>query len=136
MKKFKNLTLVLTFLTVLLIGTTAFSSNNSDLKEFRIEFQSTKNGLKLIGRKGTAFKELKFTLRNNLQKSIDEYGMRNPKSENNTHDEKLADFEFTIEKARKEYVLVGKKGTTWARLTFAFSKNNKAIVDENGVTVE
>ena len=132
----RHLTLFSVLLTVMLIGTSAFSTRNSDLKEFKIELQSTKNGLKLIGQKGTAFKELAFTLRDNVQQGIDEFGMTIPETKKNTTDDNLVDFEFTIEKINSEYVLVGKKGTAWTRLSFTFSQNNKAIVDQRGVTVK
>jgi hypothetical protein len=120
----------------MLMMTTGFSEKNSDLKDFKIEFQSTNNGLKLIGQKGTAFKELSFSLRDNVQQGIDAFGMTMPETRKNTKDDNLADFEFTIEKVNKEYVLVGKRGTAWKRLSFTFSLNNKAIIDQNGVTVK
>ena len=123
-------------LTAILVVTTAFSKKNSDLKDFEIEFQSTTNGLKLIGQKGTAFKELSFSLRENVQQGIDQFGMTIPETKKNTKDNNLAEFEFTIEKVNTEYVLVGKKGTAWTRLSFTFSPTNKAIVDQNGVTVK
>lgn len=132
----RQISLLSVLLTIMLIVTTAFSTKNSDLKDFKIEFQSSNNGLKLIGQKGTAFKELSFSIRENVQQSIDQFGMTIPETEKSAKDENLADFEFTIEKVNKEYVLVGKKGTAWTRLTFTFSPNNKAIVDQNGVTVK
>ena len=132
----RHLSLFSALLTILLMGTSAFSTCNSDLKEFKIEFQSTKDGLKLIGQKGTAFKELTFTIRDNVQQGIDEFGMTIPETNTNTTDDNLADFEFTIEKLNKEYVLIGKKGTAWTRLSFTFSPNNRAIVDQSGVTVK
>ncbi len=123
-------------LTIMLMMTTGFSEKNSDLKDFKIEFQSTNNGLKLIGQKGTAFKELSFSLKENVQQGIDQFGMTIQETKKNTKDDNLAEFEFTIEKVNKEYVLVGKKGTAWTRLSFTFSPTNKAIVDQNGVTVK
>ena len=123
-------------LAFMLIGTTAFSTKNSDSKDFAIEFQSTSNGLKLIAQKGAAFKELSFPLRENVQQGIDEFGMTIPEAKKNIKDSNLADFEFTIEKVDKEYILEGKKGTAWTRLSFTLSPNNKAIVDQNGVTVK
>jgi hypothetical protein len=132
----RQISLFSVLLTVVLIVTTAFSTKNADLKDFEIEFQSTNNGLKLIGQKGTAFKELSFSMRENVQQSIDQFGMTIPETKKNTKDENLADFEFTIEKTNNEYVLVGKKGTAWTRLSFTFSPNNKAIVDQNGVTIK
>jgi hypothetical protein len=132
----RQISLLSVLLTIMLIVTTAFSTKNSDLKDFKIEFQSTNNGLKLIGQNGTAFKELSFSLKENVQQGIDQFGMTIPETKKNSKDENLADFEFTIEKVNKEYVLVSKKGTAWARLSFTFSPNNKAIVDQNGVTVK
>ena len=123
-------------LTIILFGTSAFSTKNSDPKDFIIEFQSTNDGLKLIGLKGTAFKQLSFTLRDNFQQGIDEFGMTSPDIKKNTNDDNLADFEFTIQKVNKKYILAGKTGTAWTKLSFTFSQNNKAIVDQNGVTVK
>ncbi len=132
----RQISLLSVLMAIMLIVSTAFSTKNSDLKDFKIEFLSTNNGLKLIGKEGTAFKELSFSLKENVQQGIDQFGMTIPETKKNSKDENLADFEFTIEKVNKEYVLVGKKGTAWTRLSFTFSPTNKAIVDQNGVTVK
>jgi hypothetical protein len=132
----RHLKLLSVLLTLTLLVTSAFSTKNSDLKEFQIEFESTKNGLKLIGVNGTAFKELSFSLRDNVQQSIDAFGMTIQGTKKNTSENNLADFEFTIEKVDEEYVLLSKRGTAWERLSFTFPSNNKVIVDQNGVTVK
>ncbi|MCE7864608.1 MAG: hypothetical protein DYG99_13790 [Bacteroidetes bacterium CHB5] len=132
----KHFALFSILLTATLIFTPAFSAQNSDLKDFKIEIQRTDNGLKLIGQTGTAFRELSFSLRDNVQQGIDEFGMTIPETKKNTKDDNLADFEFTIEKVGKEYVLVGKRGTAWTRLSFTFSVDNKVTIDQNGVTVK
>jgi hypothetical protein len=128
--------LLFIFLTVLLIGASSFSTKNSDVKEFKIEFESYKGGLKANGLKGTAFGEIFFALRNYDQMPLDEFGTTIVYVKASSTDDNLADFEFTIRKVNDEYILVGKKGTTWRKLSFAFSENNKAIVDQNGVTVK
>lgn len=135
-KNSRHIALFSFLLPIMLMMTTGFSERNSDLKDFKIEFQSTNNGLKLIGKKGTAFKVLSFSLKENVQQGIDQFGMTTPATKKNTKDDNLAEFEFTIEKVNKEYLLVGKKGTAWTRLSFTFSPTNKAIVDQNGVTVK
>jgi len=132
----KHFALFSILLSATLIFTPAFSTQNSDLKDFKVEIQRTDNGLKLIGQTGTAFRELSFSLRDNVQQGIDEFGMTIPETKKNTKDDNLADFEFTIEKVGKEYVLVGKRGTAWTRLSFTFSANNKVTIDQNGVTVK
>jgi len=72
--------------------------------------ESTNNGLKIIGQKGTAFKELSFTIKENIPQRIDAFGMTSEETKLIGNDKNLADFEFTIEKTTKEFVLVGKKG--------------------------
>ncbi len=131
----RNFTLLFAFLATLLIGIPSFSTKNSGLQEFKIVFESTDDGVKLIGQKGTAFKELSFTIQENVPQGIDEFGMTMKNSKTTDKDENLADFEFTIEKTIKGFVLVGKKGTAWTKLGFDLSHKNKATVDQNGVTV-
>ncbi|MCZ8020509.1 MAG: hypothetical protein O9302_08305 [Cyclobacteriaceae bacterium] len=126
------------FLSVLLLVFTSASSLNLiefNNGKFVIELEKTETGLKLIGVKGTAFKELTFSLRDKYKQRIDEYGMVMKETSANGVDANLADFEFSIEKINNEYHLVSKKGTGWEQLKFTFSINNKAELNESGILV-
>ncbi|MFN5555522.1 MAG: hypothetical protein ACK48F_04870 [Chryseotalea sp.] len=126
------------FLSVLLLVFTSASSLNLiefNNGKFVIELEKTETGLKLIGVKGTAFKELTFSLRDKYKQRIDEYGMVMKETSANGVDANLADFEFSIEKINNEYHLVSKKGTGWEQLKFTFSINNKAVLNESGILV-
>jgi hypothetical protein len=126
------------FLSALLLVFTSASSLNLiefNNGKFVIELEKTETGLKLIGVKGTAFKELTFSLRDKYKQRIDEYGMVMKETSANGVDANLADFEFSIEKINNEYHLVSKKGTGWEQLKFTFSINNKAELNESGILV-
>jgi hypothetical protein len=126
------------FLSALLLVFTSASSLNLiefNNGKFVIELEKTETGLKLIGVKGTAFKELTFSLRDKYKQRIDEYGMVMKETSANGVDANLADFEFSIEKINNEYHLVSKKGTGWEQLKFTFSINNKAVLNESGILV-
>ncbi|MFN7703744.1 MAG: hypothetical protein ACK5OS_03910, partial [Chryseotalea sp.] len=85
------------FLSVLLLVFTSASSLNLiefNNGKFVIELEKTETGLKLIGVKGTAFKELTFSLRDKYKQRIDEYGMVMKETSANGVDANLADFEF------------------------------------------
>ncbi len=132
-----NSTLIFVLFTTLLIKTSSFSTKKPELKDFKIIFQTTENGLKLIGEKGTAFKELTFTIKENAPQGIDEFGMTTEESKKDGKDEKLAHFEFTVEKTNNGFSLIGKKGTAWTKLGFTFGKkDSKAFVDQFGLTVK
>jgi hypothetical protein len=127
------------FLSVLLLVFTSASSLNLiqlDNGKFVIELEKTETGLKLIGIKGTAFKELTFTLRDKYKQKIDEHGMVMKATSEDGIDKSLPDFEFSIEKINNEYHLVSKKGTGWDQLKFTFSINNKAVLNESGILVK
>lgn len=128
--------LFLILLAVTLTVTSAFSKENPDAPEFEIAMERTENGVKLLGHKGTAFKQLEFTLRNTGKKDIDEFGMAGKNPKQNRRDNNLSDFEFSIKKSGQTYTLIGKKGTAWTTLTFTFHGGSVAVINESGVTIK
>ena len=66
---------------------------------------------------------------------IDEFGIVSKRGELQEKDEKLVDFKFTIEKNMNGYVLIGKEGTAWEKLTFSFPRKHARIY-QYGVFVQ
>lgn len=127
---------ILTLFTIIFIATSSFSNRNIDNGKFLIEIERTDTGLKLLGIKGTAFKELSFSLRDNYKQIIDEFGMVLNENSKEIGDKTLADFEIVFVKNKNSYTLESKRGTAWTKLGFSFSENNKVILDEKGVIVK
>lgn len=110
----------------------AQDNKTEDIKPFKIVVEKTQKGIKLLGVKGTAWKDMSFSINDYQPQTIDEYGMAVLDNVSDKKDEKLADFLFTIIKTKEGIELKGMEGTAWTNLSFSLSKNQKEAIDQNG----
>ena len=102
MKTKLNFTRLLLNLLITLFVITASSclmaqeKKPTDLKDFKIVIEKTKNGIKMQSFKGSAWINLTFSINNNNTQAIDEYGMTTLDQISSEKDANLADFLFTI----------------------------------------
>jgi len=71
--------------------------------------ESTNNGLKIIGQKGTAFKELSFTIKENIPQRIDAFGMTSEETKLIGNDKNLQTLNLQLRKQLKNLFLLEKK---------------------------
>ena len=64
--------------------------------------KKTKNGIKMQSIEGSAWINLTFSIDNDRQRAIDEYGMTELNKISSNKDSNLADFLFTIQKLKTE----------------------------------
>lgn len=125
-------------LMILMTGafSSAFSkSDKSEQAKFIILVEKTKDGIKLSGVQGCAFKELSFSLKENTPQAIDQFGMSSLKRDKPEKDSSLANFLFTIKKTMEGFSLEGLEGTTWKELSFSCSGTCRQFIDETGVNL-
>jgi hypothetical protein len=107
---------------------------SADLKEFKITFEKTDNGLKMQSDKGSAWVDLSFNLSENKLQAIDEYGMTQLGKVPTNKDQKFADYLFTITKTKEGIALTGIEGTAWKKISFSLQKNGRQAIDQFGMT--
>jgi hypothetical protein len=112
----------------------AQEKKSSDLKDFKVVVEKTKNGIKIQSLKGSAWTELTFSIKSDRPQAIDEYGMTDLGKIPSEKDSNFADFLFTIIKTESGIVLKGIKGTAWTELSFSLPKNGKQAIDQFGMT--
>lgn len=124
--------LSLTFL-LLTVSTVAFSQNQSKvLNQFKLRMEKTDKGIEIHSLEGSAWSNLSFSLSDNQQQAVDEYGMAElDKSTGN--DPKLADFLFTISESKNRVILKGIQGTAWKELSFTLSRGQEQTIDQLGM---
>ncbi|MFI1745940.1 hypothetical protein [Thalassobellus sediminis] len=106
----------------------------AELKNFKVIVEKTENGIKMKSEKGSAWKDLSFSLNNYRPQAVDEYGMTELKNVSENKDEKLADFLFTITKTENGIELKGIEGTAWTELKFSLADNKQQAIDQFGMT--
>jgi len=104
------------------------------LKDFKLIVEKTNNGIKMKSKKGSAWIDLSFSLKNYQQQAVDQYGMTDLKNISKNKDEKFADFLFIITKTENEIELKGVKGTAWTELKFSLPNNKQQAIDQFGMT--
>jgi len=109
-------------------------SKSSDLKDFKIVVEKTKNGIKLQSIKGCAWLDLRFQINNQQAQAIDEFGMTELNKTSNENDPSLANFLFTITKTENRIILKGIEGTAWKDLSFSLTENDKQLINQYGMT--
>ncbi len=112
----------------------AQEKKSSDLKDFKISLENSKNGIKIYSLKGSAWTELTFSIIKEQPQAIDEYGMTNLDEVLSNKDSKLADYLFVITKTKDGIVLKGIEGTAWTVLSFSLPKTGKQVIDQFGMT--
>ena len=115
----------------------AFSQDAIKAKpsKFLILIQTTKDGIKLTGEDGCAWKELTFTINQDKPQAIDQFGMTTLNRDEAEKDKNLSDFLFTIKKTQEGISLEGKVGTAWTKLNFnCVDKSCYQYIDYNGMT--
>lgn len=105
-----------------------------ELKDFKVVVEKTDNGIKMKSEKGSAWKDLSFSLNNDQSQSVDEYGMTDLNSVSENKDKELADFLFTITKTDNGIKLKGIEGTAWIELKFSLAKNKQQAINQFGMT--
>jgi hypothetical protein len=111
----------------------AQEKKSTDLKDFKIVIEKTKNGIKMQSFKGSAWINLTFSINNNSTQAIDEYGMTTLDQISSEKDVNLADFLFTISKTENGIALKGIEGTAWTDLSFSLSENGKQEINQFGM---
>lgn len=139
MKTKLNFTRLLLNLFITLFVITASSclmaqeKKSTDLKDFKIVIEKTKNGIKMQSFKGSAWINLTFSINNNSTQAIDEYGMTTLDQISSEKDVNLADFLFTVSKTENGIALKGIEGTAWTDLSFSLSENGKQEINQFGM---
>lgn len=132
-KAFLGITLLMIFMTGSL--SSVFSkSEETEKTKFLILLEKTKDGIKLSGVQGCAFKELSFSLKDYNSQAIDQFGMSSLKRDKPEKDNNLANFLFTIKKTKEGFSLEGIEGSTWKNLSFNCSGTCRQFIDQNGMT--
>ena len=111
---FTRLTLNLLITLFVIIASSrlmAQEKKSTDLKDFKIVIEKTKNGIKMQSFKGSAWINLTFSINNNSTQAIDEYGMTTLDQISSEKDVNLADFLFTVSKTENGIALKGIEGT-------------------------
>jgi hypothetical protein len=125
------LIVVCLFITIAL---TAQETEPSDLKDFKIVIENTKNGLKMQGVEGTVWKDLSFTISKNKPQAINTYGMTKVNEVPIEVEDKYTHFLFTITKTSNGVELKGLEGTAWVELSITFSfDSEKVMLDQYGI---
>lgn len=106
----------------------------TELKDFKIIIEKTDNMIILKSQKGSAWKDLSFSLKNYQPQAVDECGMTELNNATYCTDEKHANFLFTISKTEKGIELKGIEGTAWSELKFSLAKNKKQAINQFGMT--
>ncbi len=126
MKNFKKVSqfylFVASLLFVALFGI-SFTNPIKDVSSFSFVIKTTENGLKLISKEGTAWKEVAFSLEENKSQAINQFGMTSIEKEYAPKDSKLANFLFTVKKTKEGLVFEGIRGTAWKNLSFSCDKS-------------
>lgn len=107
--------------------------SSSDLKDFKITIEKTRNGLKLCSSQGSSWIDISFSLQKNSAQAIDEYGMTKLNNVSPIKDLQLADYLFTITKTNDGIKLIGIEGTAWKELSFSLPKNKKQTINQYGM---
>jgi hypothetical protein len=115
----------------------AFSQSviKNESPRFLILIQTTKDGLKLTGQEGCAWKELTFTINQDNPQAIDQFGMTTLKRDQAEKDKNLSHFLFLVQKTQEGISLEGKEGTAWKKLNFSCpDKTCYQYIDFSGMT--
>lgn len=115
-------------------GLMAQEKSAADLKDFKITIEKTADGIKMQSWDGSAWIDLGFSLSNNKPQAIDEFGMTSLGKVSPHKDSNLADFLFTITKKKDQIILTGIEGTAWKELSFPLAVNEKATINQFGMT--
>lgn len=133
-KMLLSTTLIALFILKVCSESVAQEQSSSDLKEFKITIERTDFGIKLQSDKGSAWRDLGFSISNNKSQAIDEYGTTKLGEVSSLKDPKLTDYLFTITKINEKIVLKSIEGTAWKELSFSLQKNGKQSFDQFGMT--
>jgi len=134
---FKNLIsnlLIVVFIATAGSGLVAQEKKSTDLKDFKIVVEKTKNGIKMQGIQGSVWIDLSFSLNYDRPQAVDEFGMTKLNEASSDKDSNYADFLFTITKTKNGIVLKGIEGTAWTDLSFSLAENGKQAIDQFGMT--
>lgn len=126
--------LVIAAFVVICSSNISFTKPIKDVSSFSFLIKSTKDGLKLISKEGTAWKEVAFSLEENKSQAINQFGMTSIEKEYAPKDSKLANFLFTVKKIKGGLVFEGIRGTAWKNLSFSCDKNEcSQLINQNGM---
>jgi hypothetical protein len=140
MKIFKQKTIIKIVLFMsFILGSSNLAFSQSVIKtespKFLILIETTKDGLKLTGQEGCAWKELTFTINQDKPQAIDQFGMTTLKKDQPEKEKNLSHFLFIIQKTQEGISLEGKEGTAWKKLNFSCrDKTCYQYIDYNGMT--
>jgi len=112
----------------------AQEQKSEELKSFKIQIESSTDGIKMKSFEGSAWIDLSFSMTYNKPEPINEYGMTTLEDSPFASDDSLANYLFTIEKTKKGLVLKGYKGTAWKELSFNLSEKGKQTINQFGMT--
>lgn len=125
--------LIFTLIIVANSGLMAQKSTKTELKDFKIIIEQTNDGLKLECKKGSAWINLSFSLSDNKEMAIDEYGMSDLNKVSANKNSKLADYLFTIMKTDEGIKLKGVEGTAWTKLSFTLNNGERQAINQFGM---
>jgi len=138
MKNLKNSSFSHLFITafVIVIGLSNVSLTKpvKEVSAFSFLVQNTEDGLKLISKSGTAWKEVTFSLEENKSQAINQFGMASIEKEYAPKDSRLANFLFTVKKTKDGLAFEGIRGTAWKNLSFSCDKKGcNQLINQYGM---
>lgn len=125
--------LIITIIIVANSGLMAQKSTKTEIKDFKIIIEKTTDGLKLECKKGSAWINLSFSLGDNKEMAIDEYGMSDSNKVLANKNSKLADYLITIMKTDEGIKLKGVEGTAWSKLSFTLKDGERQAINQFGM---
>lgn len=141
MKKNKPIYTILGILIIgaitLYVGSLFMSpiQQTTESSSFVISIKTNGNKIILESEKGTAWKDLTYTLIDEKDKIqvVDEYGVGSLEKVSKNKDNSLANFLFKIEKTAQGLRLKGIEGTAWKNLSFTLADNRFQKIDNLGM---
>lgn len=135
MKSGKNLFLSNFLISILVVMSCNSTKNITEIRPFNIQVVKTDKEIKLKCTAGCAWTELNFAKNNYQPQFVDEFGMSdtNSKQQSEQTDNNLANFLFSISKTEAGVRLSGEQGTAWKELSFSLKNYVPQIITQMGM---
>ena len=98
-----------------------------EISNFNIIVEKDGNKISMKCKKGCAWKDLEFSLKENQSQQVDKYGVTSSGKKSNS------DFAFLITNKNEKLALRSTKGTAWKGLEFSIDKDEKRQINQFGV---
>ncbi|WP_281636724.1 hypothetical protein [Flavobacterium marginilacus] len=127
-------TIALSLIFMIGASNSLFAQKRLESNKFLILIETTNDSIKLTSRLGCSFNELKFTLKTDDKKSVDQHGINPAEKNSTTKTGPLANFLFTIKKTEDGLSFEGIKGTSYKEFNFSCTQGKcHLLIDQNGL---